>query len=94
MPNIKSLKYIKMICFSTSLCPIVNIDASDPGQSRNVLRIDIEFRQDRGAAEAAEVSVDRLARVAHARVSSERARDPHRGSIDIHVRDERRSTFQ
>jgi hypothetical protein len=63
------------------------------GLDRNVLRIDVKFRQNRGATEGAEVPVDRLARIASARISCKRARHAQRGSIDIHVRHERRSTF-
>src|SRR5882672_781266 len=58
-----------------------------------MLRVHVKFRQERSAADLAEVSVDRLARVALARVSGEWAHDVQRPSVDVHVRHERRATF-
>lgn len=64
------------------------------GLDGDVRGVDVKFRQERRAADSAEVPVDRLAGIASARVSRERASNLQRCSVDIHVRHERRATFQ
>lgn len=55
--------------------------------------VDVEFRQERRAADGAEVPVDRLAGVTRTCVSPERTRNLQRRSVDIHICHERRATF-